>query len=137
MRHQIVSLLTIALATTLSSRDASAQYWGERPMEKGFEHTDFFFTPSAVTPFGIGSFAATTPGLLREPLLNLAINPAYLGVDTTAGNNYLYTDFRASRNVKEKAQYIYPWMDLAVRDAMFIPYPRAYIQTRKELEPVF
>src|SRR5512138_2928976 len=133
MRHPIIPLLTIVLATILLSPSASAQYWGERPMEKGFEHTDFFFTPSALTPFGIGSFAATTPGLIREPLLNLVINPAYLGVDTTVGNYYLYTDFRASRNVKEKAQYIYPWMDLALRSSMYIPYPRAFIQSRKEL----
>ena len=73
----IVLLLTLAIPSRLP-----AQYWGERVQEKGFEQTDFFFTPSYLSPYGIGSFKSTTPGLLKDPLLDVIVNPAHLGLDS-------------------------------------------------------
>jgi hypothetical protein len=113
------------------------QYWGERVMEKSFEATDFFFSPHTLVPFGLGNFAATTPGLLQDPLLDLVINPAYLGLDTLHTDNFIYTDFRTARNVKTDHQYIYPWARLAATDMLYAPYPQFYAQTRKQMDPVF
>jgi hypothetical protein len=115
-----------------------SQYWGERVLEKSFEQTDFFFTPSYLSPYGIGGFKATTPGLIRDPLLDIMLNPARLSLDSLS-ENYLYTDFRSSRNVKENETGFYPpWIALADRTTMDVAYyPHFYLNMRKELEPVF
>jgi hypothetical protein len=51
-----------------------------------------------------------------------------------------YADFRAARTLMEQPQYyIMPWdltADMAQRSSYY-PYPRAYLSTRKELEPLF
>ncbi len=116
----------------------AAQYWGERVLEKSFEQTDFFFTPNYLNPYGIGSFKSTTPGLLKDPLLDFAVNPASLALDSTQAA-YLYTDFRSARNVKEKSTgYSPPWLyavDRAMSSVAY--YPRLYVNVRRELEPVF
>ncbi len=116
----------------------SAQYWSERVLEKGFEQTDFFFTPSFLSPYGIGSFKFTTAGLLRDPLLDVIVNPANLGLDSVR-ENYLYTDFRSARNLKEQGPGIYPaWYGMAeASSSVYWPYPQLYLSTRRELEPVF
>jgi hypothetical protein len=115
-----------------------AQYWGERAMEKGFEQTEFFFVPSSLNPYGIGSFKSTSPGLLNDPLVNLSFNPALIHTDS-ARSGYLYIDFRSAKTLTEESpNYIMPWMSYATSDAMYSPsYPWVYLNSRRELEPVF
>jgi hypothetical protein len=114
-----------------------AQYWGERVLEKGFEHTDFFFVPGNLIPYGIGSFKSTTPGLIDDPLLNLAVNPARVSIDSIH-DHYLYADFRNARIIQDQGPgYIVPWRVYTASDAAIRPYPWVYLNTRKELEPVF
>ncbi len=139
-----IMLTTCALVAAIGTfpRVATAQYWGgywgERVLEKGFEQTDFFFTPSYVIPYGIGNFATTTPGLLRDPLMDLVINPARVSLDSLKPN-YLYTDFRSSRTIREEPAGVYPLMaraDMASADMLW-RYPTYFLNTRRELEPVF
>ena len=114
-----------------------AQYWGERVLEKGFEQTDFFFVPSTLNPFGIGSFNSTTPGLLNDPLVNLSVNPAHVALDSMS-NGFLYTDFRSARTIRDQGYgYTPPWIAYSVSDIARRPYPWIYLNTRRELEPVF
>jgi hypothetical protein len=114
------------------------QYYGERVLQKGFEQCDFFFTPSNVIPYGLGQFAGTTPGVLRDPLLDLVLNPAHLRLDSTHSDMMIYTDFRAARAVKDQVDFVYPWYGVAdVRSSLYMPYPAVYLQNRRELEPVF
>jgi len=129
----IFSMLMALLSTA-----SWGQYYGERVLQKGFEQTDFFFTSSNVIPYGLGQFAGTTPGVLRDPLLDLVLNPAYLRLDSARSDIMLYTDFRAARTVKEQPSFIYPWYGvLDSRSSLFAPYPYTYLQNRRELEPVF
>lgn len=118
---------------------SQAQYYGERVLPKGFESTDFFFTPSNVIPYGLGQFAGTTPGVLRDPLLDLVLNPAYLRLDSTRSDLMIYTDFRAARAIQDQPDFIYPWYGVAdVRSSLYrMPYPTVYLESRRELEPVF
>lgn len=136
MRRILCSTAIIILAHALPQQ-LCAQYWGERVLEKGFEQTDFFFVPGNLIPYGIGSFKSTTPGLLDDPLLNLAINPARLNIDSVH-DNYLYADFRNARIIQDQSPgYVLPWMTYGATDAAIRPYPWVYLNTRKELEPVF
>ena len=132
-QHAFILGLTLLLPVPLA-----AQYWGERVLEKSFEQTQVFFTPDYLNPYGIGSFKSTTPGLLSDPLLDFAVNPALLALDSTQ-SAYLYTDFRSARNVQEKETGYYPpWIyaaDNVRADRAY--YPRLYVNTRRELEPVF
>jgi hypothetical protein len=116
---------------------AAGQYWGERVLEKSFEQTAFFFTPSYLNPFGIGPFARTTPGLRSDPLLDFIVNPARLGLDSLSAT-YLYTDFRSAQEVQDRSYYTLPWASPAstqVMDMSYVPY--YLLQSRKVLEPVF
>ncbi len=114
-----------------------AQYWGQQVLEKGFEQTDFFFVPHNILPYGIGSFKSTTPGLLDDPLQNLAVNPALVMIDS-GRQGYLYTDFRSARTIADQSSYYpVPMYANAVSDAAMIRYPSYYLNTRRELEPVF
>jgi hypothetical protein len=136
-RHLCIMLCA---ALTLFTTEAGAQYWGERALEKGFEQSEFHFTPANLVPYGLGPFAGTTPGLLRDPLLDLVLNPAHLRLDSLRNDIMIYTDFRASRNVKQNDQYVIPVYNRAVVDvssSVYRPYPSAYVSTRKALEPVF
>ena len=129
-----ILFLLMMLAGTVSQ----AQYYGERVLPKGFETTDFFFTPSNVIPYGLGQFAGTTPGVLRDPLLDLVLNPAYLRLDSTRSDLMIYTDFRAARAIKDQPDFIYPWYRVAdMRASLWVPYPTVYLENRRELEPVF
>ena len=133
-RITILSLLLL-----LSASDAAAQYAhysGERVLEKSFEQTDFFFTPSYVNPYGIGAFSKTTPGLLSDPLLDFIVNPARLALDSLA-TTYLYTDFRSSQEVQDQSYY-QPWVytaEIASADLSYFPYYLS--RSRNVLEPVF
>ncbi len=136
MRTVVLSTILLLLVVSFP-RDLAAQYWGERVLEKGFEQTEFFFVPSNLLPYGIGSFKATTPGLLDDPLLNLAVNPAWYKTDSLS-DTYLYADFRSARTIKDEGNgYIGPWVDIRTTDLMYRPYPWIYLNTRRELEPVF
>ncbi|MBI3585688.1 MAG: hypothetical protein HY088_00985 [Ignavibacteriales bacterium] len=129
-------LYTLALLLCGASVSFS-QYFGERVLEKSFEHTDFFFKPHYIVPFGIGSFKSSTAGLIDDPLLNLSVNPANLYSDSTR-MYYFYADFRSAREIRNEGNYISPLDSRAAYDMMsFAPYPRYYVNTRTELEPVF
>lgn len=134
----IASALSLAI---VASMQADAQYWGERVLEKGFEQTDFFFTPTYMMPYGIGSFKGTTAGLVNDPLQEVIINPSRLSLDSTR-NAWLYTDFRGAKTVKEQSDYVYP-MYMNAYDARYASdiavyrYPRLFYESRRELEPVF
>jgi hypothetical protein len=130
-----ITCLILLIMTPVSLQ---AQYWGERAMEKGFEQTDFFFVPSTLNPYGLGSFKSTTPGLLNDPLLHLSVNPALIHTDSTR-NGYLYIDFRSAKTITDESpDYIMPWISYAASDVMYSPsYPWVYLNSRRELEPVF
>jgi hypothetical protein len=117
---------------------AFGQYYGERVMEKSFEQTDFFFTPSFLNPFGIRGFTTALSGLVNDPLLNLQTNPAALYSDSGKGT-FMYLDFRSTRNIIDRAQYGYPYWGGRgpYLDVVGIPYSLFYVTTRKELDPVF
>jgi hypothetical protein len=130
-----LTLTTLLLLVLALPQDLTAQYWGERVLEKGFEQTEFFFLPSNLMPYGIGSFKATMAGLLDDPLLNFAVSPAHVRIDSTG---YVYADFRSARTIHDQAPvYVMPWMTYANSDLAYRPYPWFYLNTRKELEPVF
>jgi hypothetical protein len=136
--------MTTVLCLILAACTAgSAQYFGERVMEKSFEQTDFFFTPFRLVPYGIGDFRQSVAGLLEDPLLNLDLNPSYLYGDT-AHSSYGYIDFRSSRDIRDRRDiyFPYPVFDAVGRDGgvgdvrSILPYPYFYVRTRRELEPV-
>jgi hypothetical protein len=128
---------TLLLAALLLPTALHAQYWGERVQDKGFEETDFFFTPNTLNPFGLGSFRNVSRGLINDPFLNMSVNPARLSLDS-AGSVAVYTDVRSARTITdERSGGYYPMLsDVAVRSS-FMPYPYYYENTRRALEPVF
>ncbi|MBX2991452.1 MAG: hypothetical protein KF749_09800 [Bacteroidetes bacterium] len=135
MTRIFVSLLIFMF--TLSSM-SYGQYFGEQVMEKSFEQTDFFFTPYRFVPFGIGTFKNSISGVLDDPLINLDVNPSYLYHDSVQ-SSYLYFDFRSAKEIRDWRNTYYPYPMLAVRTievASIVPYPRFFINTRRELEPV-
>jgi hypothetical protein len=136
IKKQNVQRLFICLLFMIPSHLA-AQYWGEQVLEKEFEQTDFFFKPSNLLPYGLGSFKSTTLGILNDPLQELAVNPALLKTDS-AHRAYLYFDFRSARTIiDESKNHIMPWMSNASVIDGTRSYPWMYLNTRRELEPVF
>jgi hypothetical protein len=136
-RSTFVALITLMLGY---HPHVLAQYWGERVLEKGFEHTDFFFTPTSMMPYGIGSFKSSTAGLVDDPFQEMIVNPSRLHLDSTR-NAWLYTDFRGAKEMKDQETYVYPAYLNAAYDSRIATdvyiYPRMYLETRRELEPVF
>ena len=129
--------LFIALFSSLFPSLSPGQYFGERVLEKSFERSEFFFEPSVLIPFGINAFRSTSVGLLDEPLTNLALNPAYLYADT-GRSTFMYVDFRSTREIRSSSNYVSPLeMRTSYDMSSLLPYPRYFITTRKELEPVF
>lgn len=128
----------ILLATFLfCGRDLLAQYDAERVMEKSFEQSDFFFMPYRFIPYGIGPFRNSVAGMLDDPFLALDINPARTYRDST-GAGYFMADFRNAKTVTDLNDnfYPYPMLRTASMDAsIWYPFPRYYVQTRRELEP--
>ena len=130
------AILILAVLLILGIPLANAQYWGERVLDKTFEHTGFFFRPSFVNPYGIGGFGSVAPGLIDEPLLNLQVNPAFLAADSI-DSQYAYINFRSSQEIRERDSYCYPCYDaLAGYNSLDIYYPYYYAESRKVLEPV-
>ena len=123
----------LAILLILGIPLANAQYWGERVLEKSFEHSGFFFRPSFVNPYGIGGFGSVAPGLIDEPLLNLQVNPAFLAADSI-DSQYAYINFRSTQEIQERDTYFYPCYDaLAGSRSLHIYYPHYYAESRKAL----
>lgn len=124
------------LCTLCMASISSGQYFGERVLEKSFESTDFFFQPIYLNPYGLGSFARVTPGLIDDPLLNLQLNPALLYADSTR-RIYMYMDFRNSRTIEDDDYYVQPAYGTMWYENDMLYYPRFYMRMRQELEPIF
>jgi hypothetical protein len=137
MNHPSKKSLLVGLLFFISNT-TYGQYFGERVMEKSFEQTDFFFTPTPLMPYGVGGFRSISASLFEDPLSRLAVNPAFFSIDTLK-DHYAYLDFRSVSEVRSQStSYYYPMYDyLVARDVAYFPYPRYYLNTRKELEPVF
>ncbi len=133
--RRLKSVLFAAIVVTVPL-SAHAQYWGEQVLEKSFEHTEFFFSPSHLNPYSLGSFGSAAVGLLSEPLLNVQINPAFLATDSLQAQ-YAYLDFRSSREIS--ANHVMPYYADYMRGAVidYIGFPYYYARTRKESAPVF
>ncbi|MDP2885378.1 MAG: hypothetical protein Q8P51_10205 [Ignavibacteria bacterium] len=129
----------LCLFAALGPTTLHAQYSAERVLEKSFEQTDFFFTSNPLTPFGIGSFRQVSASLFQDPLSRLAVNPAFFSLDTLK-DHYAYLDFRSVSDIREQASYAsyaYPMNDYRIAtDYIAMPYPRFYLDTRKDLQPV-
>lgn len=139
MRNLSLCVRLLGAMLLLASSSACAQYWGERAQAKGFEQNEFYFAPAHLIPYGLGAFAGTTPGLLRDPLLDLVLNPAHLRLDSLDNDLMVYTDLRASRNMQSRDAYVLPTyrtMD-AMTSSIYRPFPAMFLSTRKVLEPVF
>jgi hypothetical protein len=131
--------ITIAVFLLFSAwATCTAQYYGERVLEKSFEQTDFFFTPTPLLPYGIGGFRSVAASVFNDPLSRIALNPAYCAVDTPS-EQYAYLDFRSISEIRSQSnQYYGPMYDyVAAKSVAYYPYPRYYLDTRKELQPVF
>ncbi len=131
------ALFSFICFSSLFVSEGLAQYYGQRSLEKSFEQNDLFFQPSYINPYGIGTFARTTPGLIDDPLLNLQINPAWFSTDS-ADDNHLYVDFRNYRQTASVYQpRIYPMYTSSV--ALYIPpimYPYYLVNSRPVIEPI-
>ncbi len=128
--------LAIVVTVLVPSFPVLAQYWGERVLEKSFEQAEFFFLPNYLLPYGLGTFRTAAPGLIDEPLLNVAVNPAYLS-EVELTRPYVYLDFRNTLIVEEQAGFPWtgPYPDYGVTP-ITVPYPWFYVQTRRVAEPV-
>ena len=128
----------ILIMLLLDVGEGNAQYWGEQVLEKSFEQTDFFFVPSSVNPFGIGSFKMAAPGIIRDPLVDLMVNPARLNLDSTQ-RAFVYTDFRSARDIQQPMNQVLPLWSATTRVSpeALAYYPMIFLNTRRELEPVF
>lgn len=124
------------IALCLYPLAAHAQYWGEQVLEKSFEHTDFFFSPTYLNPYSLGGFGSAAAGLLTDPLLDLQVSPAYLASDSLSGQ-YAYLDFRNSREIVERRAVPYYMDYIGGARHSYIGYPRYYARRRTELAPVF
>ncbi len=132
MKKALFFFLSISF---LFAEEAFAQYYGERSLEKSFEQNSLFFQPSYINPYGIGSFALATPGLIDDPFLNLQVNPALFGTDS-AGTNYLYVDFRSYRQTSSLYQPFYPIYGGPVQMTRAVYFPIYYVNSRPIIEPI-
>jgi len=132
----LIKMLFLVMAVLVTTHSARGQYWDEGVLEKSFEHMDFYFTPSHLNPFGIGSFANSTPGLMDDPLLNLIVNPASLYSDSTQ-SRYLYMDFRGIHHAEEQNYSVMPMYDIESGSSYKFYFPTYYMESRKEVLPIF
>ncbi len=135
MSRVIIKTIILALGTWGTS---FGQYYGERVLEKSFEQTEFFFTPTQLIPYGIGGFRPVAASLFQDLLSRIALNPAFFSMDSLK-DHYAYLDFRSVSEIRSQSDgYYYPMHDyLVTREMAFAPYPRYFLNTRKELQPVF
>ncbi|MCU0453004.1 MAG: hypothetical protein MUE68_05055 [Bacteroidetes bacterium] len=130
-------LIALLAAAFVAPPNAVAQYNSERVMEKSFEQSDFFFMPYRFIPYGIGAFRNTVSGMLDDPFLALDVNPARTYRDSS-GSGYFMADFRNARTMTDLQDPYYPYPMLrtaAMTSDYILPFPRYYVQTRRELEP--
>src|SRR3989339_301621 len=132
-----IFIKTIILALGMWST-SFGQYYGERVLEKSFEQTEFFFSPTPLLPYGIGGFRPVAGSLFNDPLSRIAVNPAFFALDSMK-DHYVYLDFRSVSEIRSESNgTYYPMHDhLMTREMAYMPYPRYYLDTRKELQPVF
>jgi len=120
----------------LFTGEAFSQYYADRSLEESFEENDLFFQPSFISPYGMGSFALSTPGVINDPFLNLQVNPALFSTDS-AGTNHLYVDFRSYRQTTTMYQPVYPmpvYNEITTSQAIFYPY--YYVNSQPIIEPI-
>jgi hypothetical protein len=98
-RHIIALLLTAAVGAP-----SNAQYFDNQVLEKGFERTDFFFTPSYLNPYGLEGFGPVVSGLVIDPLLDIQLSPSLARTDSTRGTS-IYLDFRSTREQSDYQDY--------------------------------
>jgi hypothetical protein len=115
-----------------------AQYNTERSTEQSFERSGLFFKSYFLNTFGMKSFKNVSVGLIDDPLLNLALNPANLP-KLKDNNAYVYLDFRGDRTSASIVdQYVVP--NYYTTDAIYLRMPidpRWNSVTREEPEPSF
>ncbi|NNE68853.1 MAG: hypothetical protein HKN29_00665 [Rhodothermales bacterium] len=133
-------LLLLAAGITQA---ASGQYYDRGTIQKNFETTDFFFTPSWVNPFGLDGFGPAVAGVVGDRLLDLQLSPSLARGDAERGT-YAYLDFRGARQ-RTQPQYDYRVYALAddvaltessVRSDMYYPYPGYWQSSYRLAEPV-
>ncbi len=129
--------IVLCILVGISSSVLHGQYFGERVLEKSFEQTEFFFTPSSLTPLGIGGFHGVAAGFFDDRLSWLAVNPAFFSIDSLR-DHYAYLDFRSVSQIRSPSNVYYPMYDYRVAaEIAWMPYPRYFYNERKELRPVF
>jgi len=134
MRRAVLFVGLVGLG--IVARPARGQYYDQRVLQKSFETTDFFFRPTWMNPYGLGSFGRAAAGLVRDPLVDLQLGPSRVGADS-AGTDYVYVDFR-STSEKRTGGVVWPMYELDMRAAdMYIaPYPYYWREARRAPEPV-
>ena len=132
------TIIPVILLTIFVWGTSFGQYYGERVLEKSFEQTEFFFSPTPLLPYGIGGFRPVAGSLFNDPLSRIAVNPAFFALDSMK-DHYVYLDFRSVSEIRSESNgTYYPMHDyLMTREMAYMPYPRYYLDTRKELQPVF
>ncbi len=129
--------IVLGILMGIGSSVVDAQYFSERVLEKSFEQTDLFFAPSTLTPFGIGGFRGVAAGFFDDPLSWLAVNPAFLSIDSLR-DHHGYIDFRSISEIRSRSSIQYPMYDYRVAaEIAWMPNPRYFYNERKELRPVF
>lgn len=136
MRTTIFALLlAVGIAQT-----ATAQYYDRGTIQKNFEATDFFFSPSWINPYGLDGFGPAVTGIVDDRLLDLQLTPSLARGSEEAGT-YAYLDFRGARQ-RTQQQYDYPVYAL-VDDALAEPgirsdyyYPGYWQSSYRLAEPV-
>ncbi len=123
------------LVLALTSNSVFSQYRGERVLEKTFEQEVFFFNQNYLNPFGLGNFAQTTAGLVDDPFLNLAVNPANWS-QCLQKKAHFYMDFRTIHKNEQPQYFIQPAFDRAYASPDVL-YPAYYVETKEELLPIF
>lgn len=114
-----------------------AQYYGERSTEQSFENSELYFNSHYLNTFGLSNFKKVAAGLIRDPFLNLYINPSNIP-DLGENDIYLYLDFRGDRTKAPiLTNYVIPLY--YSRDVYYSPYidPWWISLARSEPEPIF
>lgn len=98
-------------------------------MEKSCAQNELFFVPNYALSLGFGQFRGGAPGLVDDPLRNIAVNPAFLCWQDLAGSS-VYGDFRITPTVEPPQGYLWPARGLALYPD-FVPSPRFCVETRR------
>ncbi|MDX1617738.1 MAG: hypothetical protein R3224_03055 [Balneolaceae bacterium] len=106
----IVTAWLIGLATRTVAQTAPASYSPGIPAEKMFEHESFFLQPMVPSPGLAGPFADLARGMTESPLLNMALNPAFI-TRLEEGNHLIYLDLNTTRRSDRKALPVEPCMN--------------------------